>query len=109
VSRLTRDLQEALQVSTCTSASPCFPTSLPSLFQPLVPQVQSLQVAFPPVQDYELQADTYRCSLEPALAVSAPKRLRVISLQESIQAQVRLVLAGLSISWHQPCSPSGRS
>lgn len=50
VSRLTRDLQEALQ-------------------------------------DYELQADTYRCSLEPALAVSAPKRLRVISLQESIQAQ----------------------
>nr|CAC38864.2 envoplakin [Mus musculus] len=50
VSRLTRDLQEALQ-------------------------------------DYELQADTYRCSLEPALAVSAPKELRVISLQENIQAQ----------------------
>ncbi|GAB1297087.1 Envoplakin [Apodemus speciosus] len=50
VSRLTRDLQEALQ-------------------------------------DYELQADTYHCSLEPTLAPSAPKRLRVISLQESIQAQ----------------------
>lgn len=50
VSRLTRDLQEALQ-------------------------------------DYELRVDTYRCSLEPTLAVSAPKRLRVISLKESIQAQ----------------------
>ncbi|KAL6046941.1 hypothetical protein STEG23_019981 [Scotinomys teguina] len=45
---------------------------------------QDLQDA---LQDYELQADTYRCSLEPTLAVSAPKRLRVISLQESIQAQ----------------------
>ncbi|XP_028608725.1 envoplakin isoform X2 [Grammomys surdaster] len=39
------------------------------------------------LQDYELQADTYRCSVEPTLAVSAPKRPRVISLQESIQAQ----------------------
>ncbi|XP_021069024.1 envoplakin [Mus pahari] len=39
------------------------------------------------LQDYELQADTYRCSLEPSLAVSAPKRLRVISLQENIRAQ----------------------
>ncbi|XP_036052565.1 envoplakin [Onychomys torridus] len=45
---------------------------------------QDLQEA---LQDYELQADTYRCSLEPTLEVSAPKRLRVISLQESIQAQ----------------------
>ncbi|KAM7334606.1 hypothetical protein ACRRTK_007926 [Alexandromys fortis] len=45
---------------------------------------QDLQEA---LQDYELQADTYRCSLEPALAVSAPKKVRVISLQESIQAQ----------------------
>ncbi|KAL1779698.1 envoplakin isoform X1 [Sigmodon hispidus] len=45
---------------------------------------QDLQEA---LQDYELQADTYRCSLEPTLAVSAPKRLRVISLQEGIQAQ----------------------
>ncbi|CAH6776446.1 envoplakin [Phodopus roborovskii] len=39
------------------------------------------------LQDYELQADTYRCSLEPTLAVSAPKRVRMISLQESVQAQ----------------------
>lgn len=39
------------------------------------------------LQDYELRADTYRCSLEPTLAVSAPKRLRVISLKETIQAQ----------------------
>ncbi|KFO35630.1 Envoplakin [Fukomys damarensis] len=39
------------------------------------------------LQDYELQADTYRCSLEPTLAVSAPKRPRVAPLQESIQAQ----------------------
>lgn len=45
---------------------------------------QDLQEA---LQDYELQADTYRCSLEPTLAVSAPKKVRVISLQESIQAQ----------------------
>nr|XP_020014923.1 envoplakin isoform X2 [Castor canadensis] len=39
------------------------------------------------LQDYELQADTYRCSLEPTQAVSAPKRPRVVPLQESIQAQ----------------------
>ncbi|XP_040845354.1 envoplakin [Ochotona curzoniae] len=45
---------------------------------------QDLQAA---LQDYELQADTYRCSLEPTLAVSAPKRLRVVPLQESVQAQ----------------------
>ncbi|XP_004374195.1 envoplakin isoform X2 [Trichechus manatus latirostris] len=45
---------------------------------------QDLQAA---LQDYELQADTYRCSLEPTLAVSAPKRPRVAPLQESIQAQ----------------------
>ncbi|XP_012517786.1 PREDICTED: envoplakin [Propithecus coquereli] len=45
---------------------------------------QDLQAA---LQDYELQADTYCCSLEPTLAVSAPKRPRVAPLQESIQAQ----------------------
>uniref|UniRef100_A0A2K5X342 Envoplakin n=1 Tax=Macaca fascicularis TaxID=9541 RepID=A0A2K5X342_MACFA len=45
---------------------------------------QALQAA---LQDYELQADTYRCSLEPTLAVSAPKRPRVAPLQESIHAQ----------------------
>ncbi|XP_027281410.1 envoplakin isoform X3 [Cricetulus griseus] len=45
---------------------------------------QDLQEA---LQDYELQADTYRCSLEPTLAVSSPKRVRVISLQDSVQAQ----------------------
>nr|XP_012634312.1 envoplakin [Microcebus murinus] len=45
---------------------------------------QDLQAA---LQDYELQADTYRCSLEPSLAVSAPKKPRVAPLQESIQAQ----------------------
>ncbi|XP_008047042.1 envoplakin isoform X2 [Carlito syrichta] len=45
---------------------------------------QNLQTA---LQDYDLQADTYRCSLEPTLAVSAPKRPRVAPLQESIQAQ----------------------
>uniref|UniRef100_A0A8C8YLP1 Envoplakin n=1 Tax=Prolemur simus TaxID=1328070 RepID=A0A8C8YLP1_PROSS len=45
---------------------------------------QDLQAA---LQDYELQADTYRCSLEPTLAVSAPKRPRVAPLQDSIQAQ----------------------
>ncbi|XP_012309096.3 envoplakin [Aotus nancymaae] len=45
---------------------------------------QALQAA---LQDYELQADTYRCSLEPTLAVLAPKRPRVAPLQESIQAQ----------------------
>ncbi|XP_008829723.2 envoplakin [Nannospalax galili] len=45
---------------------------------------QDLQEA---LQNYELQADTYRCSLEPTLAVSAPKRLRAIPLQESIQDQ----------------------
>ncbi|XP_007958050.1 envoplakin [Orycteropus afer afer] len=45
---------------------------------------QDLQAA---LQDYDMQADTYRCSLEPSLAVSAPKRPRVAPLQESIQAQ----------------------
>ncbi|XP_028376591.1 envoplakin [Phyllostomus discolor] len=39
------------------------------------------------LQDYELQADTYRCSLEPTQAGPAPKRPRVAPLQESIQAQ----------------------
>ncbi|XP_037666342.1 envoplakin isoform X1 [Choloepus didactylus] len=39
------------------------------------------------LQDYELQADTYRCSLEPALAASVPKKPRVAPLRESIQAQ----------------------
>lgn len=39
------------------------------------------------LQDYELQADTYHCSLEPTLAGSAPKRPRVTPLQKSIQAQ----------------------
>ncbi|XP_006869625.1 PREDICTED: envoplakin [Chrysochloris asiatica] len=39
------------------------------------------------LQDYELQADTYRCSLEPTLAVPAPKRPRVAPLQESFQVQ----------------------
>ncbi|XP_006886425.1 PREDICTED: envoplakin [Elephantulus edwardii] len=45
---------------------------------------QDLEAA---LQDYELKADTYRCSLEPTLAVSAPKRPRVVPLQESIQTQ----------------------
>ncbi|XP_012864252.1 PREDICTED: envoplakin [Dipodomys ordii] len=45
---------------------------------------QNLQAT---LQDYEVQADTYRCSLEPTLAVSAPKRPRVVPLQDSIQAQ----------------------
>ncbi|XP_027626614.1 envoplakin [Tupaia chinensis] len=39
------------------------------------------------LEDYELQADTYRCSLEPTLAVSASKRARVVPLRESIQAE----------------------
>ncbi|XP_016067953.1 PREDICTED: envoplakin [Miniopterus natalensis] len=39
------------------------------------------------LQDYELQADTYRCSLEPTKAGWAPKRPRVAPLQESIQTQ----------------------
>lgn len=75
------------------------PPQPPSLFQTPILHAQSLVVIVFPVQDYELQADTYRCSLEPALAVSAPKKVRVISLQESIQAQVRRVLAGPS-GWH---------
>ncbi|EPQ18959.1 Envoplakin [Myotis brandtii] len=45
---------------------------------------QDLQEA---LQDYALQADTYRCSLEPSQAGSAPKRPRVAPLQESIQTQ----------------------
>ncbi|XP_058417671.1 envoplakin [Diceros bicornis minor] len=45
---------------------------------------QDLQAA---LQDYQLQADIYRCSLEPTQAGSAPKRPRVAPLQESIQAQ----------------------
>uniref|UniRef100_A0A8C0AJ89 Envoplakin n=1 Tax=Bos mutus grunniens TaxID=30521 RepID=A0A8C0AJ89_BOSMU len=45
---------------------------------------QHLQVA---LQDYELQADTYRGSLEPTQVGSAPKRPRVAPLQNSIQAQ----------------------
>ncbi|KAK2495864.1 hypothetical protein MC885_006819 [Smutsia gigantea] len=45
---------------------------------------QDLQAA---LQDYALQADTYRYSLEPTQAGSAPKRPRVAPLQESIQAQ----------------------
>uniref|UniRef100_A0A452U214 Envoplakin n=1 Tax=Ursus maritimus TaxID=29073 RepID=A0A452U214_URSMA len=45
---------------------------------------QDLQAA---LQDYELQADTYRCSLETTQAGSAPKRPRVAPLQENIQAQ----------------------
>ncbi|KAB0400717.1 hypothetical protein E2I00_008344, partial [Balaenoptera physalus] len=38
-------------------------------------------------KDYELQADTYRCSLEPTQAGAAPKTPRVAPLQETIQAQ----------------------
>lgn len=45
---------------------------------------QDLQAA---LQGYELQANTYRCSLEPLQAGSAPTRPRVAPLQESIQAQ----------------------
>ncbi|XP_064438365.1 envoplakin isoform X2 [Mirounga angustirostris] len=45
---------------------------------------QDLQAA---LQDYELQAATYHCSLETTQAGSAPKRPRVAPLQESIQAQ----------------------
>uniref|UniRef100_A0A8C6G1W4 Envoplakin n=1 Tax=Moschus moschiferus TaxID=68415 RepID=A0A8C6G1W4_MOSMO len=45
---------------------------------------QHLQAA---LQDYELQADTYRGSLEPTQGGSAPKRPRVVPLQDSIQAQ----------------------
>nr|XP_023507756.1 envoplakin [Equus caballus] len=45
---------------------------------------QDLQAA---LQDYELQADIYRCSLKPTQEGSAPKRPRVAPLQESIQAQ----------------------
>uniref|UniRef100_A0A8C0DP91 Envoplakin n=1 Tax=Balaenoptera musculus TaxID=9771 RepID=A0A8C0DP91_BALMU len=45
---------------------------------------QHLQAA---LQDYELQADTYRCSLEPTQAGAAPKTPRVAPLQETIQAQ----------------------
>ncbi|XP_006045345.3 envoplakin [Bubalus bubalis] len=45
---------------------------------------QHLQAA---LQDYELQADTYRGSLEPTQGGSAPKRPRVAPLQDSIQAQ----------------------
>ncbi|XP_029784826.1 envoplakin [Suricata suricatta] len=47
---------------------------------------QDLQAA---LQDYELQADTYRCSLETSQAGAAPNRPRVAPLQESIQAQER--------------------
>ncbi|OWK15162.1 EVPL [Cervus elaphus hippelaphus] len=45
---------------------------------------QHLQAA---LQDYELQADTYRGSLEPTQGGSAPKRPQVAPLQDSIQAQ----------------------
>lgn len=45
---------------------------------------QHLQAA---LQDYELQADTYRRSLEPTQGALAPKRPRVAPLQDSIQAQ----------------------
>ncbi|XP_051851000.1 envoplakin [Antechinus flavipes] len=45
---------------------------------------QDLQAA---LQDYERQTDKYRCSLDPTLTVSAPKRPRITPLQESIQAQ----------------------
>lgn len=37
--------------------------------------------------DYELQAEKYRSSLDPALIASTAKRLRVTPLQESIQVQ----------------------
>ncbi|KAB1265343.1 Envoplakin [Camelus dromedarius] len=50
---------------------------------------QHLQAA---LQDYELQADTYRCSLEPTKVGSAPKRPRVGPLQESIQAQEKSLM-----------------
>ncbi|EQB77242.1 envoplakin-like protein [Camelus ferus] len=50
---------------------------------------QHLQEA---LQDYELQADTYRCSLEPTKVGSAPKRPRVGPLQESIQAQEKSLM-----------------
>ncbi|XP_007437687.1 envoplakin [Python bivittatus] len=39
------------------------------------------------LNDYELQAEKYRSSLDPALTASSAKRLRVTPLQESIQAQ----------------------
>ncbi|XP_072501843.1 envoplakin isoform X2 [Notamacropus eugenii] len=45
---------------------------------------QDLQTA---LQDYELQADKYRSSLDPALTASAPKKPRITPLQDSIQAQ----------------------
>ncbi|XP_072637732.1 envoplakin isoform X1 [Canis lupus baileyi] len=51
---------------------------------------QDLQAA---LQDYELQADTYRCSLETTTqAGSAPKRPRVAPLQESIQEQEKSLI-----------------
>ncbi|XP_043856067.1 envoplakin isoform X3 [Dromiciops gliroides] len=45
---------------------------------------QDLQAA---LQDYEVQADKYRCSLDPTMTGSAPKRPRITPLQDSIQAQ----------------------
>ncbi|XP_004709341.1 envoplakin [Echinops telfairi] len=52
---------------------------------------EDLQAA---LQDYELHADAYRCSLEPSLAVPAPKRPRVAPLQESIQEQEKSLTKG---------------
>lgn len=99
-SRLSQALQAALQVSSLpsTCASPCITlVPLPALSPtPSFPHWLPACFPFRPAQDYELQADTYRCSLEPTLAVSAPKRPRVAPLQESIHAQVRWDLAGLS-------------
>ncbi|XP_028355859.1 envoplakin isoform X2 [Physeter macrocephalus] len=45
---------------------------------------QHLQAA---LQDYELHAAAYRCSLEPTQAGAAPGRPRVAPLQESLRAQ----------------------
>ncbi|XP_028912729.1 envoplakin isoform X2 [Ornithorhynchus anatinus] len=44
------------------------------------------------LQDYELQTDKYRCSLDPTLTVPAPKKPSISPLQESIQAQEKAVV-----------------
>lgn len=72
--------------------SPTLPVPSPCQLPPREPAC----CPFPPAQGYELQANTYRCSLEPLQAGSAPTRPRVAPLQESIQAQVREAVCSLA-------------
>lgn len=71
----------------------------------LTPQSVSSRLA---AQDYELQADSYRCSLKRPQEDPAPRRPHMSPLQESIEQQVSRTRWGPLDLWSQCCSLKGR-